>query len=69
MSQKYLLPMARNTVTGATVKNQDLGGVHYSESQRMFAQGLADQLAKKMTDRTKEPWVGFVKFYTPTTRS
>ena len=69
MSQKYLLPMARNTITGVTVKNQDLNGVHYSESQRVLAEGLANQLAEKMTARTKEPWVGFVKLYTPTTRS
>jgi hypothetical protein len=59
------MPMARNTVTGQTVKNQDLNGVHYTTGQRVLAETIAGQLAEKMTARTAVPWVAFVKLYTP----
>ena len=68
MPQQYLMPMARNGVTGVTVKSQDLGGAQYGLHQRVVAQTLADQLAEKMTYRTRDPWVGFVKVYTPAAR-
>lgn len=68
MEQQFLLSKARNTVTGATVKNQDLTGVRFTFAQRSMCQELADQLAAKMTARTGEPWVGFCEAYTPTVR-
>ncbi len=68
MSQQYLLPMARNLITGQTVKTQDLTGARLQESQYVLAMDLARQLAVKMRDRTNEPWEGFVETYTPTYR-
>lgn len=68
MSQ-YLLPKARNTVTGQTVKTQDLTGARFTQSQRALAEDMADQLAAKMTARTGDDWQGFVELYTPTHRS
>jgi hypothetical protein len=66
--EQYLLSKARNTLTGATVKNQDLTGARFTLAQRMMCQEVADQLAAKMSARTGEPWVGFCEAYTPTTR-
>jgi len=60
--------MARNTVTGQTVKTQDLTGTRLNLTQRAIAQELADQLAAKMTARTGETWQGFLESYTPTQR-
>ena len=60
--------MARNTVTGQTVKNQDLTGARFTQKQRVLAEQVADQLAVRMTARTGESWLGFVKLYTPTVR-
>lgn len=68
MSEQYLLPKARNTVTGQTVKTQDLTGARFTLSQRVLAEYMADQLADKMTARTGEQWTGFVQTYTPTVR-
>jgi hypothetical protein len=68
MEQKYLLPMARNTVTHQTVKNQDLTGTRFTTQQRQLAEEIAGQLAAKMTARTGETWVGFVTDYKPTQR-
>jgi hypothetical protein len=65
---QYLLSKARNTVTGQTVKTQDLTGARLTPAQRSMAQELADQLAVKMTQRTNELWVGFVELYTPSQR-
>ena len=69
MSEQYLLPMARNTVTGQTVKNQDLTGDRFTQRQRVLAEDMAQQLAQRMTARTGDTWQGFVKLYTPTHRS
>jgi hypothetical protein len=69
MSEQYLLPMARNSVTGQTVKNQDLTGARFTQRQRVLAEDIAGQLAARMTDRTGDTWQGFVKLYTPTVRS
>ena len=69
MSEQYLLPMARNTVTGQTVKNQDLNGTQFTQKQRVLAEEIAGQLALKMTARTGDTWQGFVRLYTPTVRS
>lgn len=63
------MPMARNTVTGVTVKSQDLSGVQYAPHQRVMAQVMADQLAEKMTARGVDTWVGFLKTYTPYRRA
>lgn len=65
---EYLLPMARNLLTGQTVKTQDLTGERFKPSQRALAEDMAQQLADKMTARTREPWQGFVQTYTPTQR-
>jgi hypothetical protein len=69
MTAKFLLPKARNTVTGQTVKNQDLTGGRFTLQQRVLAEDSARQLADKMSARTGDTWVGFVEAYTPTERS
>jgi hypothetical protein len=66
---QYLLAKARNTVTGQTVKNQDLTGARFTLKQRALAEDSARQLALKMSARTGDAWVGFVESYTPTVRS
>jgi len=66
--EQYLLSKARNTVTGQTVKNQDLTGHRFTLAQRTMCQEVADQLAAKMTARTGESWVGFCEAYTPAVR-
>ena len=68
MSEQYLLPMARNTVTGQTVKTQDLTGTRFTRLQQSLAQVAADQCAAKMSARTGDTWQGFVKTYTPSER-
>lgn len=68
METQYLLPMARNTVTGQTVKTQDLTGQRFALSQRRLAEDMAEQLAEKMQQRTGDPWEGFVTQYLPTHR-
>jgi hypothetical protein len=60
--------MARSTVTGQTVKSQDLTGARFTQQQRVLAEEVADQLAVRMTARTGESWLGFVQLYTPTVR-
>ena len=65
---QYLLPMARNTVTGQTVKTQDLTGARFTMTQRVLAEDMAAQLAHKMTARTGDQWQGFVQTYTPSVR-
>ena len=67
MSQ-YLLAKARNTVTGETVKAQDLTGGRFEFSQRSLAEASADQLAARLSARARTTWVGFVEAYTPTSR-
>ena len=65
---QYLLSKARNTVTGQTVKNQDLTGARFTLAQRHMCQEVSDQLAVRMTARTGDVWVGFVEEYTPSQR-
>jgi hypothetical protein len=67
--EQYLLVKARNTVTGQTVKNQDLTGGRFTLKQRVLAEDAARQLADKMSARTGDAWLGFVEAYTPTERS
>lgn len=69
MKQRFLLPMARNLLTGETVKTQDLTGARFTMAQRPLAEDLSDQLALKMSARTGSPWKGFLRTYTPTERS
>jgi hypothetical protein len=68
MTERFLLPKARNTVTGQTVKTQDLTGHRFTPQQRMLAEASAAQLAEKMTARTNQQWSGFVEEYTPSQR-
>jgi hypothetical protein len=68
-TQRFLLPKARNLVTGQTVKTQDLTGARFTLQQRTLAEDAARQLAVKMSRRTGDSWVGFVEAYTPTRRS
>ena len=68
MAQTYLLPKARNQLTGQTVKTQDLTGARFEHSQRALAEDMARQLAVKMTARTGEQWTGFLETYIPSTR-
>lgn len=67
MEQQYLIVKARSA-SGQTVKNQDLSGARFTLQQRALAQAAADQLAAKMTDRTRVQWTGFVEVYTPSAR-
>ena len=68
MTERYLLPKARNTITKQTVKTQDLTGARFTLAQRNIAMEVAEQIAVKMTQRTGDAWVGFVEEYTPTYR-
>ena len=68
MSEQYLLPMARNTVTGQTLKTQDLTGMRFTQSQRKLAEDQCQQFALRMTARTGDKWQGFLQTYTPTQR-
>jgi len=68
MKQTYLLPTARNTTTRQTVKTQDLTGARFKHSQRALAQETAEQVARKMSERTGETWEPVIVEYTPTTR-
>lgn len=68
MTHTYLLPMARNTITGQRIKTQDLTGARFAHSQRVLAQGLAEKLAAQMTARTGDLWTGFLETYTPSVR-
>ena len=68
MEQQYLLAKARNTITGQTVKNQDLTGARFTLKQRDLAEAAAQQLADKMTARSGDLWEGFVEQYTPSYR-
>ena len=64
----YLLPQARNTVTGQTIKTQDLTGTRFELNQRRLAQLMADQTAAKMSARTGDLWLGYLVEYQPTVR-
>ena len=60
--------MARNTVTGQTVKTQDLTGARFTLAQRRVCQVAADHLAEKLSVRSGESWQGYCEPYTPTKR-
>ena len=59
----YLIPKARNTITGQTIMVKDLAERKYTAGQRKQVQALADLYAAKMS-RTGDAWVGFVDTYT-----
>jgi hypothetical protein len=62
--EQYIMPMARNLRTGATVKSQDLSGIRYIPSQRRECQLLADRLASQMTQRGQDTWCAVIQPYT-----
>lgn len=64
-AKRFLLPMARNMVTGETVKTQDLGGNHFTRIQESLAKMVADKLASDMTARTGQEWRAFLREYNP----
>jgi hypothetical protein len=64
----YLLPHAKNLTTGQNVKTQDLTGARFTLAQRKLAQSACEQLAEKMTNRTGDPWTGYLVEYVPTYR-
>lgn len=68
MQQRYLLPQAKNTLTGQTIKTQDLTGMRFNLNQRELALEVAQQVATKLSGRTGEPWTGIVVEYTPSSR-
>ena len=61
---QYLMPKARNLRTGQTIKQQDLTGRRYMPHERKLAQETADDLARSMTNRSRDTWRGFVDVYT-----
>jgi hypothetical protein len=61
--ETYLMPMARNSETRQTVQGRDLGG-RYTLAQRWIAEEMAQKLATKLTERTRQTWRPFVKEYT-----
>ena len=63
---QYLMPKARNLRTGQTVKQQDLAGRRYMPHQSKLAQQEADELARTMTNRSRDTWRGFLDVYTAT---
>ena len=63
MTQQYLMPKARNTLTGQTVMEMDLTGTRLELRQRSLAETLSKQLADKMIRQTTHPWQGFVDVY------
>ena len=65
---KYLLPKARRTSTGQTVKQQDLTGARFTLQQRSMAEEQAARLAADMTNQTNDEWTPIVVEYTPTVR-
>ena len=61
--QQYIIPMARNTRTGQTVKSQDLSGARFIPSQRRDCRLLAERLADQMTQRGPDTWTAVVRPY------
>lgn len=64
MAQQYLMPKARNQLTGETVMEKNLTGARLELRQRALAETQARVLAEKMTRKTADPWQGFVSVYT-----
>jgi hypothetical protein len=61
----YLLPTARNLLSGQRQKIQDLTGDRLTESQRFIAEEKAQRLADTLSARTGDPWIGEVIDYQP----
>lgn len=71
MADKIYIIKARNTVTGMTLKQQDLTGNQWPNNKqgRVLAEDLARQFAEKLTARNpEEPWEGFVELHVPSVR-
>jgi|TARA_B110000503_G_scaffold17713_1_gene25849 hypothetical protein len=60
---QYLMPKARNTTTGQTVKYQPLDDSRFTLGQRRLCEAESDRLATKMMQRSTDGWVGFVEVY------
>jgi hypothetical protein len=60
---QYILPIARNSRTGETVKNQDLSGRRFRADQRRECQLMADRLAQQMTERSGDTWTAGIQTY------
>jgi hypothetical protein len=67
-TRKYLMPMARNTTTGQTVKIQDMDGLRYTQEQKFLCEQRAEKLAETMTQRTGDSWIPIIKEYVPSVR-
>lgn len=65
----YLLPKARNMVTGQSVAQQDLTGYRFQPHQRDVCQMMANRLAEQMTERTGVLWKGYCEAYTATAQN
>jgi hypothetical protein len=61
----YLLPTARNLLSGQRQKIQDLTGDRLTESQRFIAEEKAQRLADTLSARTGDPWIAEVIDYQP----
>lgn len=66
--QHYILPMARNSRTGQTVKYQDLSGARFGSHQRQECRLMAERLAQQMTERSGDEWTPIIQPYTPSQR-
>ena len=60
--------MARNTVTGQTIKTQDLTGGRFTLAQRNLAMDVARKIAEEYSARSRQLWEGYVVEYEPTVR-
>ena len=64
MAKHYWNIQAKNTKTGQTLKQQDLN--NYLTTNETEAYMLAEQFAKNLSDRTREPWIGQIKWVAST---
>ncbi len=60
MAKHYWNIQARNLKTGQTLKQQDLN--NYLTTNEVEANMLAEQFARNLSDRTRESWVGQIKW-------
>jgi hypothetical protein len=63
---QYIMPMARNSRTGETIKEMDLTGGRYQMHQRRECLITAQRLAAQLTARTGDAWTAVIQPYTPT---
>jgi hypothetical protein len=65
---QYIMPMARNSRTGETVKEIDLTGSRYQPHQRQICLLSAQRMAAQLTERTGDTWLALIQPYTPARR-